>query len=164
MSVARMRRTRVYLSSVGTPYGEHVSDINGQTQDPNAWAALLRDITSRPGWSVAKLARDSGIHRSTIFRWINGEMSNLTLDSIRLVAEAANIDIRDTLRAAATLIMQTSPTAAVDRRFVDPLSGEVFTDPIEQALWDLRSLPEETRRGLVAYVRADRALRRRRVN
>lgn len=158
--VARLRRTMVYLHSVGTSYGSCMSDA--VSQQSNAWAALLRDITTRPDWSVARLAREANLHRSTIFRWLNGEISNLTIDSIRLIVDAAGIDMWDALRAVATLVApsQTPPT----RRFVDPASGEEFVDPIEQDLWSLEGLSAETRRGLIAYLRADRGLRRRRAS
>jgi transcriptional regulator with XRE-family HTH domain len=75
---------------------------DGATNEPPTdWARLLREITSRPGWSVAKLARESGIHRSTIFRWLEGgEQKTVTVRSVNLIADAAGINRDAALRAA----------------------------------------------------------------
>lgn len=107
-TVARQRRIAVYTRRIDATYRVHVSDAY-PTEAANEWAHLVRRITDRPGWSVARLARDSGIHRSTIFRWIRGDVQNLTLDSIRLVAEAGEVDFLEALRVAATLV---APDAA----------------------------------------------------
>lgn len=66
------------------------------------WAAYLRRMTKRPGWSVAKLARESGIHRGTIFKWIGGELG-VTVDSVLRVASALGDDANTALRAAANI-------------------------------------------------------------
>lgn len=63
------------------------------------WPAYLRRMTKRPGWSVAKLARESGIHRATIFGWMKGE-GGVTIDSVRRVAAALSDDPENALRAA----------------------------------------------------------------
>lgn len=97
--VARLQRTNTYTRSTHATYRVHVSD-----GDSNPWATLIGRIVDRPGWSIARLARDSGVHRSTIFRWMNGDRRNLTLDSVRLVADAGGIDLMEALRAAAALV------------------------------------------------------------
>lgn len=137
------------------PYRVHVSDA-GAEQPPNEWAKLLREITDRPGWSVARLNRESGIHRSTIFRWLSGEVTNVTMDSIRLVAQTAGIDLDVAVRAASTL-PATVDTAVIDD-YTDPITGETYLDPDERALWDRRRLKEETRRGLIAHLRTLRSM------
>lgn len=69
----------------------------------DAWSAYLRRMTSRPGWSVAKLARESGIARSTIFRWIADGAVALTIASVHQIADALGDDRASALRAAGNL-------------------------------------------------------------
>jgi AcrR family transcriptional regulator len=57
-------------------------------------------MTNRPGWSVARLARESGVHRATIFKWI-GNKGGVTMASVRAIATAVDDDPENALRAAA---------------------------------------------------------------
>ena len=67
----------------------HVRD----TQEyPNGWAKLVSELINRPGWNRTRLAREAGINRNTVRRWIDGESSNISASSIRLIADAADID------------------------------------------------------------------------
>jgi transcriptional regulator with XRE-family HTH domain len=77
----------------------------------STWARYLDAVTHRPGWSVARLARESGVHRSTIFRWLNGEVSGATVGSVMRIASAVGDDPDEALRAAADLL---GPAAPVD--------------------------------------------------
>lgn len=67
------------------------------------WGRYLRRMTSALGWSVARLARESGIHRATIFDWIRGDGESVTISSVRAVADAFGDDLHNALRAAAGL-------------------------------------------------------------
>jgi transcriptional regulator with XRE-family HTH domain len=67
------------------------------------WGAYLRRMTGRPGWSVARLAREAGIHRATIFDWIRGGGESVTIASVRAVAAALGDDLENALRAVAGL-------------------------------------------------------------
>ena len=60
-------------------------------------------MTSRPGWSVARLARESGIHRATIFEWMKGSSDSVTIGSVRAIAAALDDDLENALRAGASL-------------------------------------------------------------
>jgi transcriptional regulator with XRE-family HTH domain len=73
-----------------------MSDASGHGED---WATYLRRMTKRPGWSVAKLARESNVHRATIFGWLKGE-SGVTVASVRAIANALGDDVENALRAA----------------------------------------------------------------
>jgi AcrR family transcriptional regulator len=57
-------------------------------------------MTDRPGWSVARLARESGVHRATIFKWL-GNKGGVTMASVRAIADALDDDPENALRAAA---------------------------------------------------------------
>lgn len=101
---AQMRRPATYLPSTATAYRVHMSDgVGGRS----SWAQYVKSGTERPGWSVARLARESGIHRSTIFRWIKGDGGNVTVDSVRRIAEALGEDPDEALRAAGQLVAST---------------------------------------------------------
>lgn len=66
-----------------------------------SWAAYLRRMTNRPNWSVAKLARETGLNPSAIFRYLNGTRRP-TVANARLIGKALG-DLDGALRAAATV-------------------------------------------------------------
>lgn len=74
-----------------------VSMGDGQARED--WAGYLRRMTSRPGWSVARLARESSIHRGTIFKWISGK-GGVNVSSVTAIAQALGDDPAIALRAA----------------------------------------------------------------
>ncbi|MEU4779224.1 helix-turn-helix transcriptional regulator [Micromonospora sp. NPDC023633] len=76
------------------------------------WARYLKEVTERPGWNVTRLASESKIHRSTIYRWINGETSGANVDSVQRIAAAVGDNPAAALAAAADVLGQTDPDAA----------------------------------------------------
>lgn len=57
---------------------------------PNAfWAELLRQLEAR-GWSQAKLARELGVHTTTVNRWQTGAPS---LDNLRQLSELLKVPL-----------------------------------------------------------------------
>lgn len=92
---ARKRRSPSYRWTWRNPYRVHVGDgIEGE-----GWGGYLRRMTDRPGWSVARLARDSGVHRGTIFKWLAGK-SGVNAASVRAIADALGDDPANAMRAA----------------------------------------------------------------
>lgn len=73
----------------------------------NEWGTFVRDLTKRPGWSIVRLSRAAGIHRSTIFRWIKGDSKNVRLLNIKIFAAAAEVDYHTALQAATGIRRQT---------------------------------------------------------
>lgn len=73
-----------------------MSDASNPGED---WAGYLRRMTKRPGWSVARLAREAQVNRATIFRWLKGD-GGVNVDSVRRVAQALGDDPDNALRAA----------------------------------------------------------------
>jgi len=59
-------------------------------------------MTSRPGWSVARLARESGINRASIFKWLRGDRG-VTVANVVAIARALGDDPINALRAAASV-------------------------------------------------------------
>jgi plasmid maintenance system antidote protein VapI len=94
------------------------------------WSAYLRRMTKRPDWSVAKLARESGINRATIFKWIGGE-EGLTVDSVLRVATALGDDPNTALRAAANI--GAGPDELVDAE-VDVIMRAPVDDELKQKM------------------------------
>lgn len=121
-SDAKLRRKGGYRRTSDATYRVHVSDAGRGT-----WATFLTQMTTRPGWSVARLAREAGIHRSTIFRWIKGD-GGLTLQSVRAIAHALNVDPEVALLAAGNLI-QTEP----QQRERDPEIELIMAAPVDDA-------------------------------
>lgn len=74
----------------------------GDASGGENWAGYLRRMTDRPGWSVARLARESGIHRGTIFKWIKGDRG-ITVANVVAVAQALGDDPVNALKAAAAV-------------------------------------------------------------
>ncbi|WP_155386747.1 helix-turn-helix domain-containing protein [Catellatospora paridis] len=83
--------------------GDVSAAAGDRTQPDTEWGRYLRRMTRRPGWSVAKLARDSGIARQTIFDWIRDGGESVTVGSVRRVAEALGDDVVNALTAAANV-------------------------------------------------------------
>ncbi len=105
-----MRLTRAYFRTSRLPYGGQVADQSHPDDTPRdgrgRWATYLRDLTDRPGWSVKRLATESGVHRSTIFRWLNGNVRNVTMDSVRAIARASGDDEATVTWAAADVLAE----------------------------------------------------------
>lgn len=103
------------------------------------WAGYLRRMTKRPGWSVAKLARESKIHRATIFKWIGGD-PGVTIDSVRRIALALGDDPDNALRAAGN--------SDAGRQQQDEEVALIMRAPVDDALKQtmLRKLYERRKR------------------
>jgi transposase-like protein len=96
-TVSRKRRSRSFHPDGPEPTVDYVAN------EGDAWSAYLRRMTGRPGWSVARLARDADLSRSTIFRWIAEGAEGITIQSVYLVADALGDDRAEALRAAGNL-------------------------------------------------------------
>jgi Transposase. len=90
-------------------------------------------MTDRPGWSVARLARESGVHRATIFKWI-GNKGGVTMASVRAIADALDDDPENALRAAAGKL-------AASQTMEDDQIAEILTSglpaPVQQELIEM---------------------------
>lgn len=85
--------------------------MGDSTED--AWTKFLRDLVARPGWSVARLARESGIDRSHIHRMMRGEGKTVTVESVRMIAKGAGVSLASALHAARARTM-TEPVDTAD--------------------------------------------------
>ncbi|MEW2383342.1 hypothetical protein AB0873_14805 [Micromonospora sp. NPDC047707] len=101
-------------------------------------------MTSRPGWSVARLARESKIHRGTIFGWMKGE--GVTVASVKAIAKALGDDEAHALAAAggaATHAEKLDPDLRIImQRLEDPAVGEPEKATIRATLRYLADLAD----------------------
>jgi transposase-like protein len=119
------RWTDVYVLAVGN---------GGQVDD---WGRYLREMTSRPGWNVARLARDSGINRSTIHEWMRWGGKSLTVASVLAVAKGLDVDPEEALLAAGNVLYR---------------AGHVPADEPEIAEILVSGLPEDVQQALIEAV------------
>lgn len=111
-----------------------------------SWADYLRRMTSRPGWSVARLARESGIHRATIFKWIAGK-GGANMASVESIAKALGDDPSNALRAAGDMVVDREEGLDPDlkvilRRLADPDVSDAEKISIRATLRYLAELAE----------------------
>lgn len=106
----------------------------GNTADD--WSTYLRRLARRDGWSVARLARESGVNRSTIQEWIRLGGSKLTIASVLAIAKGAGDDPATALLAAGNLLSRAEREEA---------------DEVIALVWD-SGLPESVQAELVAHI------------
>ncbi|MEU5938663.1 helix-turn-helix transcriptional regulator [Micromonospora sp. NPDC047548] len=123
-----------------------MGDASSPAED---WAGYLRRMTSRPGWSVARLAREAGIHRGTIFGWIKGE--GVTVASVKAIAKALGDDEAHALAAAGGAAAhgdQLDPDLRIImQRLDDPTVSEPEKATIRATLRYLADLADRQDRG-----------------
>lgn len=123
-----------------------MSDARRSRED---WPAYLRRMTSRPGWSVARLARESGINRATIFGWIKGD--GVTVASVNLIAKALGDDPAHALAAAGGAPTHADELDAdlriIMRRLADPAASEAEKAVIKATLRHLADIADRQERG-----------------
>lgn len=144
---AKKRRPPNNRDPYNGAYGSPMSDAPSSRED---WASYLKRMTSRPGWSVARLARESGVNRATIFKWIAGR-SGVNVASVRQIADALRDDPAIALRAAGNVQGQVEPLDAdvriIMRRLVDPDVSEAEKATIRATLRYLADLADRQERG-----------------
>jgi len=99
LRVEKLRRPSTFEDPFAAAYRMPMGDGQGANE---SWAEYLRRMTSRPGWSVARLARESGIHRATIFKWLAGK-GGVNVSSVRAIAAALGDHPENALRAAGNI-------------------------------------------------------------
>lgn len=126
--------------------------MNDGSGDVSHWGAYLRRMTSRPGWSVARLARESGVHRATIFDWMKGTGESVTIASVRAVAAALDDDLENALRAVASLETAPKPRdEEIELIMSAPVDDEMKRRMISQLL-DLREQDKRQRMQVMGWM------------
>lgn len=112
------------------------------------WAGYLRRMTRRPGWSVARLAREAGVNKSTIFGWIKGD--GVTVASVKAIAKALGDDEAHALAAAGGAKHGDALDADVRiilRRLASPDATDAERTAIRATLRYLADLADQAERG-----------------
>lgn len=104
------------------------------------WGRYLRRMTNRPGWSVAELARQSGVSRQTLFEYIRSGGEPVTIGIVRRIAEALGDDFVTALLAAGNISVHAA----------DEQISSIATS----------GLSEQEQRDLIEYVEAVRDTQR----
>ncbi|MEU0081405.1 hypothetical protein ABZY58_26185 [Micromonospora tulbaghiae] len=106
-------------------------------------------MTKRPGWSVARLARESGVNRATIFGWMKGD--GVTVASVKMIARALGDDEAHALAAAGGAAAGGDQLDAdlriIQRRLADPTVGDAEKAVIRGALRHLADLADRQEQG-----------------
>jgi hypothetical protein len=122
-----------------------IAVING----PDEWSAYVARVSRSPGWTPTRLARVSGIAKSSIYKWMTeGASSGLTIDSVYRIADAVGEDRAVALNAAGNLttsasdpevalIMASDRSDAVKRQMVKRLMAR-REDEAARRVADLR--------------------------
>lgn len=157
LHVVKERRPPNAHDPFSTAYRVPMSDGGNR----ESWADYLRRMTDRPGWSVARLARESKIHRATIFKWMAGK-GGATVTSVRQIAEALGDEPANALRAAGNMEGVAEEGMDPDlkllmRRLADPDVSDAEKSAIKAALRYLAELAEKAEQA----ERAGRTVRRR---
>jgi len=125
------------------------------TRPASEWVKYLRRIVDRPGWSVARLSRETAgpdgkprVSKSTLFRHLGGEVTRISAALVKLIAEAAGDEPENALRAAGDLL---SDEDADDDRLhgldpKDPIVKAILTGPFDDEFRDRLLRAEVTRR------------------
>lgn len=116
------------------------------------WARYLKQMTDRTGWSVARLARESGIHRSTIFRWMQEGGSSVTIQNVLAIARALDDDPVTALHAAASVNGGTDPLLEMIDKSDLPIERK--KDLIKQILVRRARYEDNLREDLELIIRA----------
>ncbi|HWB36324.1 MAG TPA: helix-turn-helix transcriptional regulator [Rugosimonospora sp.] len=93
----------------------------------NAWAKYVDSLRTRSGWNPTRLARETGIHRATIYRWLSGESTNVTVANVRAIAAAVGDDADIAIRAAGEFLVDDDLTVIADPDL--RLYAEIMANP-----------------------------------
>jgi hypothetical protein len=155
--VDKSLRPATHTDPYAVAYGVRMS--NDQPRED--WAGYLRRMTSQPGWSVARLARESNIHRGTIFKWISGK-GGVNVSSVTAIAEALGDDPANALRAAGRVdsgevVDEEIELVRSDPKLDPETKVRIVTLIIERREADRRSSLAETQRLIELFRRRDEA-------
>lgn len=99
-TVAYLPSRKTYRGSAAVSYRMPMANGLGS----ETWGDYIRRLTKRKGWSVARLARESGFNPATLFEWMREEGGeSVKAASIVAIAHAAGEDPMIGFRAAAGL-------------------------------------------------------------
>lgn len=119
--VANIGRNDALTRWSGHSYRGHMPQRRAQPQRPTAWMRYLQEIQDRPGWSIARVARESNgqISRSAIFRMMSGDTRRVSVNVVRLIAAIVGDDPDEVMKKAGGSIVG-APTTDPRLEGLDP--------------------------------------------
>lgn len=122
----------------------------------------IRDYLHAPvertlGWELGSIEAALGGHDP---RLVSESSGAEIIDYLRRTTSGADrAEVERILGAKMTEEVLTPPEEDHDDSyyFTDSETGELYTDPTERQLWDMRDLSEEIRRGFIYYLRTQQA-------
>lgn len=111
--------------SSGAIYGVDMSLPDRAPEQDTWWMNYLKGIQRRPGWSVARIARESNSQLSlnTVKRMAQGSKRRVDVATVRLIATIVGDDPEEVVRnAVGSLIVEPAPAPPHDPRLegLDP--------------------------------------------
>lgn len=112
----------------------------GETADAHPegvnWARYVRWASTREGMNVTRLAKLSGVGRSTLNRHLANDGTRVTVATATAIARAVGDDPANALSAAGSLITDDAPPipSGVDLLWLDardPIVAAILTGPFE---------------------------------
>ena len=115
----------------------------GDGHNRQSWSDYIRRLKERPGWSVARLARETGFSTSTFWDWMKPESRKaVTIPRIVAVARAVGDNPVDAFKAAAGL----TTTEPEDAEIAVVLNAvDVSDEQREQIINDIMARRERDR-------------------
>ncbi len=95
LTVSEVSRTESFSCWSERVYGDLMPPRDGTPRPPTPLSDYLKGIQERPGWSIAKVARESGgrISKATLFRLMAGDnKKGATIEIVRLIAQIVGDD------------------------------------------------------------------------
>lgn len=121
-----------------------------------ALVAFLEAQLKTYSWSKAELARRLGVERSTITRWMSGNIHSIQPEHVQRIAEVFAADYDELLQLAG---IRTGEGLDVAARPPRAYPAEL-KDDVERQLWDLHDLDEDARWNLIAFYRTQQQMPR----
>lgn len=128
----------------------------GDDYEGTGWAKYVRQVSKRPGWSVARLSRETRFSKSTFFDWMSPDSRKaVTIPYIVAVAKAVGDDPVNAFKAAAGLTTDEPQdeeiSMVLSAEIPDKAKDEIIAGILEQREIDRRRRLEDTQRIIRIY-------------
>lgn len=103
-----------------------MSQVSNRT-GRETWGAYLQAALKGAGMTHGELARSTGIHRSTIGRWVSGKRRPDRAGQVVVLAAALGLDTEEAMHAAGILPFPNPPDRPASQRPTDPDLARLMT-------------------------------------
>ncbi|MBL4885487.1 MAG: helix-turn-helix transcriptional regulator, partial [Planctomycetaceae bacterium] len=126
------------------------SEHNKSVVDPLLWERIYSLCIQR-GWNIGRLARESGVSRTTLHNWQQGKTARPHISTIYKLAEVLNIDLKNLLGSDEDSLPITNLPDPRDDWLGQPTPNPADEKSIKQDLFSgqeapvARSVPDQAR-------------------